>query len=156
TLRPGRRAATATTKVRLREGLICDIESGPWRLAVDMPPGSGGTATAPTPGVLARAAFGGCLAICYAMYAAAEDVPLRGLEGEVQVDADEGALYGIPGATPGYSELRYIVTVDSDAPAERIRRVLDAADAHSPYLAVFSKPQRCVRTVVINGRGDAT
>jgi uncharacterized OsmC-like protein len=149
-LRPGRGRATGTTKIRVREGLICDIESGPWRLVADMPVSAGGTATAPTPGVLGRAALGSCLAIGYIMRAAANNVPITGLEVEIQADSDECALYGLPGASPGYSELRYVVTVESNAPEEEVHRVLDSADAHSPYLAVFQRPQRCTRSVVIN------
>ena len=33
----------------------------------------------------------------------------------------------------GYSQMRYIVSVESDAPEADVLAVLDEADAHSPY-----------------------
>ena len=46
-------------------------------------------------------------------------------------------------------ELRYSVTVDSDASEQDIMRVLDEADKRSPYLDVFSRSQKCIRQVNI-------
>src|SRR5262249_53768554 len=103
----------------------------------------------PTPGVLGRAALGSCLAIGYMMRAAAFGVPIASLEVEVQADYDAGALYGVGEAPPGYTEIRYIVTVESNASEEALRRGLDEADAHSPYLDVFRRAQKCVRDVRI-------
>jgi uncharacterized OsmC-like protein len=152
--RPTLRQQRFSTTVRLAEGLACEIESGPWRLVADLPPTAGGGGAGPTPGVLGRAALGSCLAIGYALRAAASGVPIARLEIEVTADSDEGALFGVPGAVPGYSEVRYTVTVESSAPLEEVRRVLDEADAHSPYLAVFERPQRCTRTVVVRRTGE--
>ena len=85
----------------------------------------------------------------YMMYAAKMDVPFNGLEVEIQVDYDDGALFGVTDVPAGYSEVRYVVSVDSDAPEADILRVLDAAEAHSPYLDIFSRAQRCRRDVRI-------
>ena len=46
---------TAVTKVRLGEGLACEVEEGNWKLKVDMSPKTGGMGTAPNPGVYGRA-----------------------------------------------------------------------------------------------------
>jgi hypothetical protein len=42
-----------------------------------------------------------------------------------------------------------VVTVESSAPEADVRRVLDDADARSPYLDVFRRAQPCSRTVRI-------
>ena len=69
---------------------------------------------------------------------------------EVQASYDDGPLFGtnedIP---PGYSEVKYIVTIESDASEEDIIRLIDDADRHSPYLDVFARGQHCVREVNI-------
>ena len=70
-----------------------------------------------------------------------------GLEIELQADYDDGAIYGIGAALPGYSEVRYVVTVESSAPEADVLRVLDEGDAHSPYLDVFRRAQKCTRDV---------
>jgi uncharacterized OsmC-like protein len=145
--KPSLGKATGISKVRIRSGLVCDIEAGPWRLVADMPEGAGGTATAPTPGVYGRAALGSCLAIGYMMHAAKLGVPIDALEVEVHADYDDGALFGVSDAPPGYIEVRYVVNVESGAPEADVLRVLDEGDLHSPYLDVFRRAQKCVREV---------
>jgi uncharacterized OsmC-like protein len=146
---PAAGKGTGTTKSRLRKGLACEIEAGPWHFVADMPESCGGTGTAPTPGVYGRAALGSCLAIGYAMRAAKLGVAISSIEVEVQADYDDGALFGVVDVPPGYSEIRCLVTVETDAPEVDVLRVLDEADAHSPYLDVFRRAQRCKREVRI-------
>jgi uncharacterized OsmC-like protein len=149
TLRPSRGQSTGVSRTRIRHGLVCEIEEGPWRLTADMPAQVGGTATAPTPGVFGRAAFGSCLAVCYMMHAAKLGVPITALDIEVQSDYDNAGLFGVGTSPAGYSEVRYTVTVESPAPEHDIMRVLDEGDAHSPYLDNFSRALVCRRSVHI-------
>lgn len=154
TRRPSLGRGTGVSKTRIGPGLRCEIEEGPWRLATDMSEQAGGSGSAPTPGVFGRAALGSCLATAYMMYAARLGVPFDALEVEVQADYDDGALFGVADVPPGYSEVRYIVTVESSAPEADILRVLDEADAHDPYLDVFSRAQACRREVRIEQPGS--
>jgi uncharacterized OsmC-like protein len=107
----------------------------------------GGAGAGPTPGTVGRAALGTCLAIGYRQWAAMLGVPIVSLEIEIQADYDSGAMYGTTNAGPGYSAVRYIVSIESPADAETIARLLDTADAHSPYRAVFAEPQAMTREV---------
>jgi uncharacterized OsmC-like protein len=150
-LRPSLGRDTAVTKARVRDGLICDIEAGPFRFATDMPKAIGGTESAPTPGMYGRAALASCLATGYTMYAAKLGVPIRALEIEIQADCDDGALFGVSDSPPGYLEVRYVVTIESSAPEAEVMKVLDEGDAHSPYLDVFSRAQKCTRVVRLTG-----
>jgi hypothetical protein len=77
------------------------------------------------------------------------DVPIRSIEVEVEADYDDGALFGVADEPAGYSAVRYLVTVETDAPEDDVLRMLDDADAHSPYLDVFRRAQRCERRVAI-------
>src|SRR5262245_33669114 len=104
---------TGKTTARVRDGLTCEIESGPWRFVADMPRTTGGAESGPTPGMYGRGALGSCLAIGYAMRAAREGVKLDSVEVEVQADFDEGALFGTVDAPPGYSEVRCIVRIST-------------------------------------------
>jgi len=148
-LRPSLGRSTAASRTRVREGLVCDIEDGPWKLTADFSAKLGGGETAPNPGTYGRAALGSCLAIGYMIRAAKYGVPIAALEVEVQADYDTGALLGTSPAPPGYREVRYAVTVESPASDAEVRRVLDEADAHSPYLHIFMRPQACRRSVRI-------
>ncbi|HMB90307.1 MAG TPA: OsmC family protein [Rhodothermales bacterium] len=145
--RPAIGQGTAVTKIRIREGMVCDVEEGPWKLTVDLGEASGGTNTAPNPGVYGRAALGSCLAMSYVMWAAKLDVPISHLEVEVQADYDAGSHYGVSDAPPGYQEVRYLVTVESPASEADLLHLLDKADAHTPYLDVFGRAQPMRREV---------
>src|SRR4051812_26259392 len=153
-LRPSRGLLTCTTRARLVGGLRCEIEEGRWRLAADLPAKVGGGDTAPTPGVLGRAALAGCLVIGIATWAARLGVPIDGLEVEAEADFDARGELGMGEGVPaGYSEVRYAVAVESPAPRDELDRLLDLALRHSPYLDVFGRaiPLRGVRRV--NGEG---
>jgi uncharacterized OsmC-like protein len=153
-LRPAFGQGTAVTRVRVREGLACEIEEGLWKFAADMSEKSGGSNSAPNPGVFGRAALGSCLAIGYMQWAAKLGVPISELEVEVQADYDSRGMYGVDGQRPGYGEIRYVVHVASDAPQRDILHVLNEADAHSDYLQVFRNPQRVLRQVHLRGGGS--
>ena len=149
TLRPSLGHGTGTSISRIRNGLTCEIEEGPWKLVSDMPTQVGGNAAGPTPGVYGRAALGSCLAIGYMMYAAKLGVPISSMQVEVQADYDDGPLFGVGDMPPGYLEVRYTVTIESSAPEADIVRVVDEGDLHSPYLDIFKRSQKCVRDVKI-------
>ncbi len=148
--RPAFGLGTGISKASIKDGLTCEIREGNWTMIADMPEQAGGNGAGPSPGVYGRAALGSCLAIGYMMRAAAMDIPVAGIEVEIQADYDDGALFGTaPGVPPGYLEIRYLVTVDSDAPEKVIMQMLDEADKHSPYFDVFSRAQSCKREVNI-------
>src|SRR5215467_11944246 len=137
TLKPSLGLGTGRSTTRIKNGLTCEIQEGNWKFLADMPESVGGNTEGPTPGVYGRAALGSCLAIGYMMKAAMMNIPITMLEVEVQADYDDGALLGTANARPGYSEVRYSITIESDAPEEDIHKMLDDADEHSPYLDVF-------------------
>ncbi|MFD2892749.1 OsmC family protein [Flavobacterium chuncheonense] len=147
TLKPSLGLGCGTSKTRIVSGLSCEITEGDWTFRTDMPEQVGGTATGPTPGVLGRAALGSCLAISYMMWASKMNIPIDSLEVEIQADYDDGALFGTSNTAPGYSEIRYMITIKSTATESEIESLLNIADRHSPYLDVFANAQNCIRQV---------
>ena len=149
-LKPALGSGTGISKSKIVNGLTCEITEGKWTFNADMPEVAGGNATAPTPGVYGRAALGSCLAIGYMMRAARDHIKIHSLEVEVQASYDDGALFGSrDDVFPGYTNVKYIVSIESDATEEQIMQLLDEADRHSPYLDVFARGQRCEREVKI-------
>ncbi len=61
------------------------------------------------------------------------------LEVEVQADYDSRPNHGVTADPPGYRQIRYIVTVENDAPEAEVMRVLDQADACSPLRDDFAR-----------------
>ena len=132
-LKPSRGHLTGVTKARVVDGLRCEIEEGPWKLAVDMPVKAGGDDTAPTPGMLGRGALASCLAIDISTWAARRGIPIDALEVEVQADYDARGELGVGEDIPaGYQEVRYLVSLDSPAPREARVELLETAERHSP------------------------
>lgn len=140
TLRPSVGQNTARTTVRLKPGLECEVTEGPWSLTVAMSEKSGGTGAGPNPGVIGRGALGSCLALGYAMWAARLGVRIDALDVEVEADYDSRGELGVADdVPPGYTQVRYLVTVASPASEEDVRRVIDTADRYSPYRDVFAR-----------------
>ena len=141
---------TAVTKVTLNPGLACDVEDGPWQFKAGMTEKYGGLNSGPNPGVYGRAALGSCLAIGYGMWAAKLEIPIRSLTVEVRARYDVRGEFGIDASIrPGYLDIVYVVTVDTDAPEADVQRWLDAADAHSSLLDDFRNPVPVSREVRI-------
>ena len=142
-LRPSLGYGSASSKVTVLDGLTVKMEEGDWSFIADMPKQVGGRKKGPTPGVYGRAALGSCLAISLSMYANYKEIPINKLSVEVQTDYDDGALFGIGDAPPGYLEVRYIISVESEAPEVIIQELIEEAERHTPYLDVFSRAQMC-------------
>jgi uncharacterized OsmC-like protein len=141
---------TAVTKVTLNPGLACEVEDGPWKFSAGMTEKYGGRNAGPNPGVYGRAALGSCLAIGYGMWAARLEIPIRSLTVEVRARYDVRGEFGIDDSIrPGYLDIVYIVTIDTDAADADVHRMLDAADAHSSLLDDFRNPVPASRDVRI-------
>jgi uncharacterized OsmC-like protein len=139
-LRPALARKTATTRVRLKPGLECEVAEGRWTMAVGVGPSSGGTDAGPGPGVLGRGALGSCLALGYAMWAARLGVTFTSLEVVVEADYDVRGELGVSDdVPPGYTQVRCIVTASSPSSEEAVRGVIDTADKYSPYRDVFAR-----------------
>jgi uncharacterized OsmC-like protein len=149
-LKPSLGSGTGISKTKIENGLTCHVTEGPWELKADMPEAAGGNSAGPTPGVYGRAALGSCLAIGYMMRASKNKINIYSLEVEVQASYDDGPLFGTRNdVPPGYTQVKYIITIESDAPEEEIMKMLDEGDEHSPYLDVFARSQSCIREVKI-------
>ena len=87
---------------------------------VDLPEMLGGSDSAPSSGVLGRAALGSCLAIGYAMWAARLEIELDSIEVDVTTWADDGGLIATSDSYPGYLAVRYCVPIQSGASYEEL------------------------------------
>lgn len=148
-LRPSVGMSTGRTTVRLRDGKTCEVQNGPWKFTTDVSTDQGGNDEGPGPGVLERAALGSCLAMGYSQWAALLEVPVDNITVEVESDFDARGMFGIDDQPPGFTCLRYRVTIESPAPTADVEEVIDEADAHSPVLDDFQRPLPVERDVQI-------
>ena len=122
---------------RIESGLLVTVTGADGAtLRTDMPTGIGGTASAPSPGWVLRAAEASCVASLVAIRAAALGVELRSVEVEVDSESDDRGILGLADDVPaGPLSTRISVAIDapSRAPAE-IEEIAAWAVAHCPVV----------------------
>lgn len=128
---PGLGYKTGKVKVSSAHGLSCEIDSGSWKFKCDMGEKLGGNETGPSPSAYEAGALGSCIAIMAKLWAAKLGVPINHIEIEVEYDTDMSLLFGVNGAPSHWTAIRYQANVESDAPEEDIRQVLNLAHNHS-------------------------
>ena len=122
-------------RATLASGLRINVEGpGSWSLATDMPTALGGEGSAPSPGWLRRAAQAACEATMIAIGAAREGISLDRLEVTVGSVSDDRGMLGLSDEAPaGPTESWAQVTISAKGvPQERLRQVVEWAEAHSP------------------------
>jgi uncharacterized OsmC-like protein len=142
--KPGLARSTDKTLARVEAGLKCVTRQGDYTSMIDMPAAMGGDGSAPSPGFLGRSAIAGCLAIGIKMTAARAGVPVEAVEVEIEMDWDDRGLLGMGEAPAGCLGSRLRIAVDSPAPEEAVRAMVDDAMANSPWLSTFIEPQNVV------------
>lgn len=117
------------------DGLVVRV-TGPngESLVTDMVPSVGGTATAPSPGWLLRAAEASCVVTLIAMRAAVLGVTLDVLEVTVDSESDDRGILGIDESVPaGPLSGRVAVHIAADGvPAETLEEMAHWGVAHCP------------------------
>jgi len=132
----------AVATARLENGLRCTVTGQQGQaLESDMVKGIGGSATAPTPGWLMRAAHASCDATVIAMRAAEESVELTTLEVAVGSESDDRGLLGIGDALAGplSTSIKVRIGAEDESP-ERLRKIVDWALEHSPVHDAMHRP----------------
>lgn len=152
--RPGFGAVTSRSRTTLGDELRCVSTDGDWTIDTDLPVALGGTATAPSPSVLLRAALGACMAMSYRLRA--ERAGIGPIDVTVTVEADSelaGMLHPTAAIPPGFTGVRYLVDVECDAPPDDVRRILDEGDLLSPVLDAIRHPTSVTRSTTIRPMG---
>lgn len=140
--KPASALSTTYCHAVITEGLRCDVTEGDHHISMDMPVIMGGDGSAPTPGVYARAAIAGCVALGLRMAAAREGIALRSVAVDLAMDFDDSAIFGMGTNTAAPLETRLTIRLDSDAPADRIAALVDPALACDPYFLALRDAQQ--------------
>ncbi len=125
---------------RITSGLRAEVRGpGGETVAADMPTGIGGTASAPSPGWLMRAAAASCVAALIAIRAAATGVAHGAIEVAVDSESDDRGILGLDEAIDaGALSMAVVVSVDGVADHEA-RSLVDWAVAHCPVTDTIAR-----------------
>jgi uncharacterized OsmC-like protein len=122
-------------------------------IMTDAPAGLGGVDSGPAAIEVALVALAGCLTSGVAANAALFDVPIDGLEIEMEGDIDlRGMLGHDKSVRSGFSDIRYTVTVQSPAPEDKVRRCKETIDRKSPVGDTLANPVKITSQFVYKPR----
>ena len=98
----------------------------------DEPAALGGGDTAPNPVEQLLGALGNCLAVGYAANATVAGIELKDLRVDLKGDVDLHVFLGLAEGHAGFGSITARVTIDSDAPRERLDELHAKVTASSP------------------------
>jgi uncharacterized OsmC-like protein len=153
--RPAVGQTSVTTTCRIDpDGLAGELSGDGWTVRIDAPKHEGGDESEPSPGFFLRGGVAACFAMDIVIRAAAYGIPVGKVEVEVQADHDAQGEFGLADVSPGYTALRYIVTVESSAPEDEVIRLVDEIDRFNHMLSVIREPVPVSREVRITAPAD--
>jgi uncharacterized OsmC-like protein len=144
------RATDSLATATIVDGLVVRV-TGPngETLETDMVPSVGGTASAPSPGWLLRAAVASCVATLIAMRAAQLGVRLTTLEVTVDSESDDRGILGLDDAVPaGPLTARLNVRI-AGAADDTLRELADWGISHCPVHDALERAIPVTREIVI-------
>jgi uncharacterized OsmC-like protein len=122
-------------------------------IMMDAPAGLGGVDSGPAGIEVALVALAGCLTSGVATNAALFDVPIDGLEIDMEGDIDlRGMLGHDKTVRSGFSDIRYTVTVQSPASEEKVRKCKETIDRKSPVGETLANPVKITSQFVYKPR----
>jgi uncharacterized OsmC-like protein len=106
---------------------------------VDHPAVLVGTDTAPTPVEYVLHALAGCLTAGLVNIAAARGVELNAVTSEVEGNIDLNGILGLDDSVRnGFEDIRVRFTISSDAPAEKVRALVEQSRARSAVFDIIT------------------
>jgi uncharacterized OsmC-like protein len=116
----------------------------------------GGTASAPSPGWLLRAALAACDATLVAMEAARDGIELTDLAVSVESESDFRGILGVdPSVRPGPQSMRVAYRLAAgNATDDQLRALVRRAESHSPVRDALTR-EMAMTTEIAIGSADA-
>ncbi len=139
---PEKAKFTFAARTVWRDGAVTETRARENVIVADEPEALGGTDTAADPVELLLASLTSCVSIGLVTQAAKRGVELRDFEIDVEGDIDIRGYLGEQEVRPGFTDIRYTVKVESDAPSEVVEEIVRAAERTSPMLDNISNGVR--------------
>jgi uncharacterized OsmC-like protein len=130
------------------EGLTCTFRQGDREAVMDMSRVVGGDEKGPTPGFFIRAGLAGCVAIGIKLTATREGIAIDAVDVDVEMDFDDGAMFGVGSNSAAPLATRLTITLQSAAPWDDVTAMVDRALAADPYFIALRDAQNVTAQVV--------
>jgi len=112
----------------------------PFSLDADEPPILLGRDMGPNPVEYALTALAACVTTSIVYHAAAKGITIRAMESRLEGDIDLQGFLGLRDDVPrGYQEIRMYVTIDADAPPEKLEEIVALGPQYSPVFDTITR-----------------
>ncbi len=129
----------ASGRVR-QPALTCDVPTHAGNAPAGLHPAAGGDGTLACSGDMLLEALAGCAGVTLAAVATALGIRLHDAAVRVEGDLDFRGTLGVDKAAPvGFSAIRLIFDIDSDAPAEDLERLISMTERYCVVLQTLSR-----------------
>ena len=111
-----------------------------FNLDADEPPLLLGEDQGPNPVEYALTALAACVTTSIVYHAAAKGIKLNSVESSLEGDIDLQGFLGLSeDITPGYKEIRMKFKIESDAPDDKLKELMEFAPNHSPVFSTITR-----------------
>ena len=135
-------AAVITLRAQghLGEGITCNIETGKALVAAGLHPATGGNGLSACSGDMLLEALVACAGVTLKAVATALGVDLRGANLAAEGDLDFRGTLGVAKDAPvGFREIRLAFELDTDAPAEQRKKLIELTERYCVVLQTLRR-----------------
>ena len=112
----------------------------PFVLDADEPPLLLGRDLGPNPVEYALTALAACVTTSIVYHAAAKGIIIRAMESRLEGDIDLQGFLGLRDDIPrGFQEIRMVVSIDADAPPEKLEEIVRLGPTYSPVYDTLTR-----------------
>ncbi len=130
----------------LKEGFLVEIRARKHIVVADEPAELGGTDKGMTPIELLLGSLTSCLAIATVFHAQKRGIKVKNIKAEASGSIDLRGFMG-EDVKPGLPEVKVELQVDSDAPKEEMRKLIEFVEKHCPIADTLSSKTKVVLEV---------
>ena len=132
---PALAVVTLRAEGRLGEGLACRVDTGKGLVEAGLHPASGGSGMQACSGDMLLEALVACAGVTMNAVATALGISLRDARVTAEGDLDFRGTLGVTKDAPvGFREIRLKFDLDSDAPAEQLKKLLELTERYCVVL----------------------
>lgn len=129
-----------TASAHLQEGVQVLARSRNFEFTIDEPESLGGTDTGMNPVEVVLAALGACQAIVARVYAKKFKIEFENLWVELEGDLDTDGFMNKSDVRRGFSEIRYNIHIQTDAPKEKVAEFVSFIEKTCPVGDTIANP----------------
>ncbi|MGJ7923293.1 OsmC family protein [Neobacillus sp. LXY-4] len=132
--------ATFKANAHLQAGVQVKVKSRNFEVTIDEPKTLGGTDTGMNPVELALCALGACQAIVARVYSSKFNIQLDDFRVELEGDLDTDGFLNKSNVRPGFSDIRYNIHIETNAPREKVEEFIAFVESKCPVGDTIANP----------------